>query len=191
MAAYHQLDDEVLMRSPNGSVRCHTTGSRHRPISVAGLITDAGVTLAVEGNTRRRLMDDKLDGSPTLRISLRVLAELDPTQSQLVERRPRSANAFDGPLRRSHRQVQELIPAEVVDELALPDVKPPCSTPEQPQLESVSSRGAWEGRLASASSRRLLARKTTSSSFFNIIVVIVGESRWPAVVSCYAAAPWP
>jgi len=28
MAAYHQVDDEVLIRSPNGSVLCHTTGSR-------------------------------------------------------------------------------------------------------------------------------------------------------------------
>jgi len=50
MAAYHQVDDEVLIRSPNGSVLCHTTGSRYRPVSVAGLITDAKVTLAVEGN---------------------------------------------------------------------------------------------------------------------------------------------
>jgi len=40
MAAYHRVDDEVLIRSPNGSVLS---------VSVAGLITDAGVTLAVEG----------------------------------------------------------------------------------------------------------------------------------------------
>jgi len=64
MAAYHQRDDEVLIRAPNGSVLCHTTGSRYRPVSVAGLITDAGVTLAVEGNIRRRLTDDQLDASP-------------------------------------------------------------------------------------------------------------------------------
>jgi len=54
MAAYHQVDDEVFICSPNGSVLCHSTGSCNQPISVAGLITDAGVTLAVEGNIRRR-----------------------------------------------------------------------------------------------------------------------------------------
>jgi len=41
---YHQVDDDVLIRSPNGSVLCHTTGSRYRPVSVPGLITDAEVT---------------------------------------------------------------------------------------------------------------------------------------------------
>ena len=102
MAAYHQVDDEVLIHSPSGSVMCHMTGSHHRPISVAGVITDAGVTLAVEGNIRRRLMDNQLDGSPRLRIFPRVLAELDPTRSKLLERRPHSANAFDGPLRGLH-----------------------------------------------------------------------------------------
>jgi len=104
VAAYHQVDDKVLIRSPNGSVLCHTTGFRHRPISVAGLITDAGVTLAVEGNIRCRLIDNQLDGSPRLRISPSLLADLDPVGGE------ETANAYDGPLTGSRRHVQELIP---------------------------------------------------------------------------------
>jgi len=124
MAAYHQIDDKVLIRSPNGPVLRHTTGSRYRHVSVAGLITNAGVTLAVEGHIRRRLIDDQLDRSPRLRVSPSILANLDPTRSQQVERRPRSANAYDGPLRGRTPAVAELVPAEVIDEVAIPVVKP-------------------------------------------------------------------
>ena len=53
-------------------------------ISVAGLITDAGVTLVVEGYIRRRLIYNQLDGSPRLtRVSRRLLADLDGARSQL------------------------------------------------------------------------------------------------------------
>jgi len=50
MAADHHVDDDILIRSPNSSVLCHSTGSCSRRISVVGLITDARVTLAMEGN---------------------------------------------------------------------------------------------------------------------------------------------
>jgi len=134
MAVYHQVDDEILIRSPNGSVLCYTTGSRYRSVSVAGLITDAGV----EGNIRRRLIDDQLDGSPRL---------MSLSESQLVERRPRSANAYEGLLRGTAPVVTELPPVEVIDEVAIPVVKPPRSMPRQLKLQGVSSRSAWEGRL--------------------------------------------
>ena len=60
-----------------------------RPMSVAGLITDAGATLAVEGNVRRQLINGRwepMDGTPTVLHQCvgcaflpRVLAKLEPT----------------------------------------------------------------------------------------------------------------
>ena len=107
MAAYRRVDDDILIRSPNGSVLCHSVGSHSHPISVAGLITDADVTLAVEGNVRRRLLDglwESLDGLPAgaspihrLHILQRVLAKLDPTRLELVEQRPQSATVYGAP----------------------------------------------------------------------------------------------
>jgi len=49
MAAYHRVDD-LFIRSPNGSVLCHSTGLHSKLILVAGLTTDAGATLAMERN---------------------------------------------------------------------------------------------------------------------------------------------
>jgi len=193
VAAYHQMDDEVLIRSPSGSVLCHTTGSRYRPVSVAGVITDAKVTLAIEGNVRRRLIDDQLDGSPRLRASPRILADLDPTQSQLVERRPCSADAYDGLLRGRTPAIAELVPTEVIDEVAFAIVKPPCSTIEQPKLRRVSSRGAWEGCLrkhrrdASQRGRRGRRRRSSSSSSSS---ESPGGSRSPLATPLHCIMGW-
>jgi len=113
MAAYHQVDDKILISSPNGSVLCHSTGSHSRPISVAGLITDAGVTLMVEGNVRRQLIDGHwktVDRPPagaspirSLRILLRVLAKLKQARPELVEQRSQSATAYGRPTTVSRR----------------------------------------------------------------------------------------
>ena len=82
MAAYYQVDDDDFIRSPNGSVLCHTAGYRYRPISVADLITDTGVTLAVKSNTRRRLVEDGSSRNHHRLISPRVVANLHPARSQ-------------------------------------------------------------------------------------------------------------
>ena len=140
MAAYFQVDDEGLIRSLDGLVLCHTTGSRPRPVSITGMITDTGGTVAVEGNVRLCLI-----GSPRLRISPSMLADLVPSQLKLMKGRC-LMNAYDRPFTGSRQQLQELSPAEVVNKSVLPVVESPCSPPERLLVDRVSSRGAREGQ---------------------------------------------
>jgi len=108
MGTYHQADNEVFIRSPNGSVLCQTTGSRYRPVSVAGVITDAGVVLPVEDNPRRHLIGEPASSTRPMRISPQLLADLEGSRSQLLERQPRSANPYEGPRSRRSSMLEEL-----------------------------------------------------------------------------------
>jgi len=142
MAAYNQVNNKVLIRSPNRPVVCQSTGVQYRPVSVAGSITDGRVVPAVENSSRRRLINDQVDRSPRSMVSPRIPADLDPNCVQLLEMRARSAHAYRGPSRNATPAI-----VEVIEQVAVSTVKPPRSTPEHSNLHGVSSRGAWEGRL--------------------------------------------
>jgi len=154
MGTYHQADNEVFIRSPNGSVVYRSAGSPCRPVSVAGLITDAGVVLPVEDNLRCRLIGDPTRATRSLRISPQLLADLGGSRSQLLERRPRSGYSYEGPRSGRSSRLAELQSVGVDDPVEVPResievhaVKTPRSMLRQNKLQGVSSRGAWEGRL--------------------------------------------
>ena len=160
MAAYDQVDDDALIHAcdgPGSMLR-----SRYRPVSVAGIITEAGEILPLEDSIRHRLQN-KLNVSP------RIMADLAAARSQFVKKRPRSANVYEWSAEGSIPVTTEPPFVEVIDEVVKPVVKPLRSTPEQPKLHGVSSRGAWEGRSRlhrsdSSQSRWRRYRRRSSSS---------------------------
>ena len=196
MGTYHQADNEVFIRSPNGSVVCQSAGSPYRPVSVTGLITDAGVVLPVEDNVRRRLIGDPTRATRSLRISPQLLADLGGSRSQLLERQPRSAHPYEGLRSGRSSRLAELQSVGVDDPVEDPResivvhaVKTPQSMQRQSKLHGVSSRGAWEGRLhprgrGTSVYRGERRRRCTSSSSSS------SGDKWRRAVAVGYTAAW-
>ena len=152
MAAYHRVHDDILICTPCSSVLFSFSGSCRGPISVAGLITNAGMTLAVDKDIQRQLLNRPWESSdmlptgasPTRRICISpgLLAELDPTRPDLVDWWPRSATTYGGPTTGHHRHREELIIPDDDDGPASPPAQPPHSTPEHGHVWKVSSHWA-------------------------------------------------
>jgi len=81
------LENEVRVRSPDGSVVCRPAGVRYQavPISARDSAMEGAIVLVVSNGTRRCLVDDEAGPSSRSLVPSGVLADLNPNCVQLLE----------------------------------------------------------------------------------------------------------
>ena len=136
MGTHHPADDEISVRSPRGSVERQSTESPRRPTSVIGLVAGAGEPKSTEDSSRSRA-GDPLEGSRTM-LTERRCCSTRPNEGPDSGRSPRHAEQHSVGVDGSTDNPGDATVCYAVNTLR-----------RQNKLRSVSSRGAWEGRLCS------------------------------------------